>query len=161
VIEAPEPVPQSNPGADSVNEPESRITDSAVEGLTWLERFLRLFGDVRAGEGRTGLILLVNIFLVLMAYYLIKPFREGWLSISAIKGLSKVEVKAYSSFGQSMVLLAAIPAYAWLAARLPKRRLITAVQDRQLLQRVRRETSMLKELSKRILGLGDESPPAE
>ena len=92
-----------------------------------LERLLRIFTDIRQGEGPTGLILLLNIFLVLAAYYLIKPVREGWLSISAVKGLSKIEVKAYSSFAQSIVLLLVIPLYAFLASRLSRRALITSV----------------------------------
>ena len=70
-----------------------------------LEKFLGLFSEVRSGEGPTGLLLLVNIFLVLAAYYFIKPVREGWLSVSVLKGLQKIEVKAYSSFGQSILLL--------------------------------------------------------
>lgn len=91
-----------------------------------LDRWLRPFTEVGPGEGATGLLLLANIFLVLAAYYLIKPVREGWLAISPIPGLSKLEVKAYTSFGQSLLLLAAVPSYTWLARRLPRGRLITA-----------------------------------
>ena len=54
---------------------------SGLPELSKLERFLRLFCEVRPGEGVAGLILLLNIFLLLAAYYLIKPVREGWLSI--------------------------------------------------------------------------------
>jgi AAA family ATP:ADP antiporter len=68
-----------------------------------------------------------NIFLVLTAYYLIKPVREGWLAISDIQGFTKLEVKAYSAFAQSLVLIAILPGYAWLAAVLPRRRLILTV----------------------------------
>ena len=41
--------------------------------LSPLERFLRIFTDVRAGEGPTALVLFANVFLVLCAYYLVKP----------------------------------------------------------------------------------------
>jgi len=95
--------------------------------LSALERALRLFTEIRPGEGSMGLILLLNIFLVLAAYYLIKPVREGWLSVSAIKGLTKVEIKAYSSFGQSMALLVVVPFYARLADRFSRRGLLTVV----------------------------------
>ncbi|MGW8323026.1 MAG: NTP/NDP exchange transporter, partial [Thermodesulfobacteriota bacterium] len=95
--------------------------------LSTTERFLRIFSDVRPGEGFAGLTLLLNIFLVLAAYYLIKPVREGWLSISDIRGLSKIELKAYSSFGQSLVLLLVVPLYARLATRLSRQTLITTV----------------------------------
>ena len=92
-----------------------------------LERSLRVFSEVRPGEGSTGLILLFNIFLVLAAYYMVKPVREGWLSITVVQGLSKMEVKAYSSFAQSMALLFVIPLYARLANRMSRRGLITVV----------------------------------
>jgi AAA family ATP:ADP antiporter len=86
---------------------------------------LHIFTEVRAGEGGTGLILLCNIFLVLAAYYLIKPVREGWLAVSAIEGLSKIEIKAYSSFGHSLILIVLLPLYAWLASRVTRTVLIT------------------------------------
>lgn len=60
--------------------------------------------------------MLFNIFLILMAYYFIKPVREGWLSVSIIQGLSKIEVKAYSAFAQSLLLFAVLPIYAKLAS---------------------------------------------
>ncbi len=107
----------------STDPPNTSLWRSLSQG----ERLLRLFSDVRPGEGTAGLLLLFNIFLVLMAYYLIKPVREGWLSISAIKDLSKMEVKAYSSFAQSIVLLGVVPCYAFLASRLSRKALITAV----------------------------------
>ena len=97
------------------------------ESYTFLERFLRLFARVRAEEGITSLLLLANIFLILMAYYFIKPLREGWLSIADIKGFTKLELKAYSAFGQSMLLILAIPLYAKLAAIWTRRELVTNV----------------------------------
>ncbi len=92
-----------------------------------LERFLNVFTNVRAEEGVTSLLLLTNIFLILMAYYFIKPLREGWLSISSIEGLSKLEIKAYSAFGQSLLLLLVIPIYAKLASLWTRKELITRV----------------------------------
>ena len=56
---------------------------------------LRLFTDIRAGEEKSALLLLANVFLVLCAYYFVKPIREGWIAVSDIEGFSKVEVKAY------------------------------------------------------------------
>ena len=46
-----------------------------------------------------------NVFLILCAYYFVKPLREGWIVISDIGSLSKREFKAYSSFAQSPLLL--------------------------------------------------------
>ena len=92
-----------------------------------LDRMLRVFAPVQGREGTTSLMLLANVFLVLMAYYFIKPVREGWLSVSDITGLSKLEVKAYSAFAQSLLLLVILPLYAGFAARFPRRQLINRV----------------------------------
>ena len=48
-----------------------------------LDRFLRLFSDVRAGEGTTAIILTANVFLLLSAYYVIKPVREALILTGA------------------------------------------------------------------------------
>ncbi|MCA9752662.1 MAG: hypothetical protein KC591_10760 [Gemmatimonadetes bacterium] len=91
-----------------------------------LERFLRIFADVRAGEGPTALLLLLVVFLVLTSYYFVKPLREGWLAITEIRGLSKIQIKAYSSFGQSVLLIGIAPFLGWLASHLKRRALLTS-----------------------------------
>lgn len=88
-----------------------------------LERLLGLFTEVRGGEGISVLVLACNIFLILTAYYLIKPVREA-LILSVPHG---AEVKSYAAAGQALLLLLAVPAYAALASRLPRLRLIDAV----------------------------------
>ena len=85
--------------------------------LSASERFLSLFTEVKPDEGSTALMLFANVFLILLAYYLVKPIREGWIAVSDIEGLSKMEVKAYSSFAQSIVLLFVVGWYAKLADR--------------------------------------------
>ena len=85
--------------------------------LSKTERVLRLFTDVKPGEGGTALLMFSNVFLILLAYYFIKPLREGWIAVSDIEGLSKMEVKAYSSFVQSILLLFIVGWYARLADR--------------------------------------------
>ena len=45
-----------------------------------LDRALRLFADVKAGEGANVLILAVNVFLLLTAYYILKPLRDGLIT---------------------------------------------------------------------------------
>jgi AAA family ATP:ADP antiporter len=91
------------------------------------ERFLRLFADVQPREGMTCLILLTNIFLILAAFYLVKPVREGWLAVTDIAGFTKLEIKAYSAFAQSLILFGILPIYARLAAKWPRRDLILRV----------------------------------
>jgi len=69
-------------------------------------------------------LMFANVFLILCAYYFIKPLREGWIAISDISGLSKMEVKAYSSFGQSLLLVPIVAWYGRLAQQLPRASLI-------------------------------------
>jgi AAA family ATP:ADP antiporter len=92
---------------------------------TKLERLLCLFTDVRAGEGSGALLMFANVFLILCAYYFIKPLREGWIAVSDISGLSKMEVKAYSSFGQSLLLIPVVWFYGRLSSRYRRSDLIT------------------------------------
>jgi len=74
--------------------------------LTPVERFLRLFTEVKPGEGSTALLMFVNVFLILLAYYFIKPLREGWIAVSDVSGLLMVEeAKTYYSFALSILLL--------------------------------------------------------
>ena len=105
--------------------------DAAVtppaERLSPLERGLRVFTDVRAGEGITGVVMFADVFLILCAYYFVKALRDGWIAVSEVAGLSQVELKAYTSFGQSLLLAGVVSAYARLAARWPRRTLITRV----------------------------------
>ena len=80
---------------------------------------------VRSGEGATALMMFANVFLILLAYYMIKPLREGWIAVSDIEGLSKMEVKAYSSFAQSLLLLFIVGWYAHLSDRWDRGTLFT------------------------------------
>lgn len=68
-----------------------------------------------------------NVFLILLAYYFIKPLREGWIAVSDVSGLSKMEVKAYSSFFQSILFVFIVGLYGHLAARWQRSVLITRV----------------------------------
>jgi AAA family ATP:ADP antiporter len=86
------------------------------------DRLMRLFGDVRSGEGRRVLLLLINIFLLLVAYYIIKTVREP-----LILATGGAELKSYAAAVQAAVLLLYVPAYGWVAAKLARERLIVAV----------------------------------
>jgi AAA family ATP:ADP antiporter len=93
------------------------------ENKSLLERTLSPFTEVRRGEGPPVLALTFNIFVILTAYYLIKPVREA-LILAVPNG---AEIKSYTSAGQVLLLLVAIPAYGWLASRVPRMRLIDSV----------------------------------
>src|SRR5829696_6588955 len=87
-----------------------------------LDRALRLFADVQAGEGGTAMLLALNVFLIFCAYYLIKPIREALILSGA-----GAEVKSYAAAGMALLLLILVPGYGALADRLPRRSLLNAV----------------------------------
>jgi AAA family ATP:ADP antiporter len=88
-----------------------------------LERSLRLFTDVRDGEGPQVLLLALNVFLILAAYYVMKPVREA-LILAQPGG---AEIKSYAMAVQAAMLLAIMPLYGVLARRMDRRRLINVV----------------------------------
>jgi AAA family ATP:ADP antiporter len=87
-----------------------------------LDRMLRVFTDVKAGESGTAILLSLNIFLILMAYYVLKPVREA-----LILGGGSAELKTYMSAAQVVVLAFVVPFYGRLVDRMDRRRLINVV----------------------------------
>ena len=94
----------------------------ATNNRSSLDRFLGVFADVQSGEGLTALLLALNVFLILMAYYILKPVREA-----LILGEGSAELKTYMSAGQVIVLAFVVPLYAKLVASRPRMRLINIV----------------------------------
>jgi AAA family ATP:ADP antiporter len=99
-----------------------------------LDRLLGLFSEVHPGEGRRAFLMLLNVFLILVAYYIIKTVREplilgtevpGFLQALGIK--SAAEIKTFASAGQALVLMAFVPAYSWLSSRVSRMNLIVSV----------------------------------
>ena len=91
-------------------------------GASGFERFLNLFTVVRPGEARTALLLALNVFLILMAYYVLKTVREA-----LILGEGTAELKSYLSAGQVVVLAFVVPLYGRLVDRFPRMTLINIV----------------------------------
>lgn len=90
---------------------------------TALERLLSVIAPVHAGEGPTAVALTANVFLLLTAYYLIKPVREE-LILAAPSG---AEFKAYAGAGSALLLLIAVPLYGRAVDAMPRNRLIGLV----------------------------------
>ena len=84
-----------------------------------LTRLLSPIADVQPGEGLRTLLLALNLFLVLAAYYMLKTIRE-----SLILTEGGAAVKAYSSAGQALLLLALVPAFGTFASRVNRIQLI-------------------------------------
>ena len=95
----------------------------AGEGASTLDRFLRLFAEVRSGEGVTAVLLMLNIFLLLASYYLLKTIREP-LILTVPGG---AEVKSYSSAAIAAILIVLVPVYSALASRVSRVKLINGV----------------------------------
>lgn len=91
---------------------------------TPLEQFLGLFADVRAGEGVVAILMLLNVFLILSSYYVLKVAREGLILSGGMAGLSGAEVKTYASALMAGLLIFIVPAYGLLGSRVRRIRLI-------------------------------------
>ena len=87
-----------------------------------LDRALAVFADVRAGEGKTALLMLVNIFLLLICYSVIKTVREPLILLGG-----GAEIRSYAAAGQALLLMAFVPAYGWFASRVDRARLLVGV----------------------------------
>jgi AAA family ATP:ADP antiporter len=97
------------------------MTPEPHKGL--LDRCLGIFADVRAGEGLTALLLMLNIFLLLGAYYLLKTIREP-LILTVPGG---AEVKSYAAAAIAGLLILLVPIYSAIASRVSRVRLINGV----------------------------------
>jgi AAA family ATP:ADP antiporter len=87
-----------------------------------IERLLSPVADVRRGEAASALVMMLTMFLVLGAYYLLKTAREVF-----ILSEGGAEVKSYSSAGQAVLLLAIVPAYSAFASRVNRVQLVQRV----------------------------------
>jgi len=103
------------------------MASAAVAGppprKTALDRLLGLAADVRAGEAATALLLAANVFLLLTAYYIIRPVREA-LILAAPGG---AEVKSYLGAILAASFLVIVPAYGAFASRVDRIRLINGL----------------------------------
>jgi AAA family ATP:ADP antiporter len=89
---------------------------------SWLEQLLGVITEVHAREGLTVVLLTANLFLLLTAYYIIKPVREALILVGG-----GAELKSYSSGFQAVLLLLLVPAYGTIASKVGRIRLINFV----------------------------------
>lgn len=88
-----------------------------------LERALSVVTDVKPGEGLTAVLLTLNVFLLLTAYYVIKPVREGLILVME----GGAEKKSYVSGAIAITLLFAVPAYGKVKDKVAKNKLVVGV----------------------------------
>ena len=84
-------------------------------------RVLRLFADIRRGEASKALLLALNVFLLLMAYYILKPLRESLLLVDK----NSAVVKSCLGGAQAVLFVFVIKAFSRLASKVPRHVLIT------------------------------------
>ncbi|MDH4197446.1 MAG: hypothetical protein OEW05_08580 [Candidatus Aminicenantes bacterium] len=92
-----------------------------AKGYNLFYRFLRLFADVRHGEATKAFLLTLNIFVLLYAYYILKPIREVLLLVDK----DAPAVKSYLSGAQAVLFIFVIKAFSRLSSRVPRHVLIT------------------------------------
>lgn len=88
----------------------------------FLYKFMRLFTDVYPGEAVTALLLTLNIFLILGAYYIIKIVRD-----SSILTEWGPETKSYLFGVISVLLILVIKAFSYISSKVPRQKLIAWV----------------------------------
>ena len=95
---------------------ERRSEPEAKPGI--LDRLLRPFTDVEAGEAGTALLMFLNLFLLLLGYYVLRTVREPLILAGG------AEVKSYASAGQALALMGFVPLYGWFSSQVDRVKLI-------------------------------------
>ncbi|MCX6559017.1 MAG: translocase [Candidatus Aminicenantes bacterium] len=85
-------------------------------------RLLRLNWDIRPGEGAKAFLLGLNIFVLLFAYYILKPIREALILTG-----QDPRTKSYLGAVQAVLIIFVIKGFSRLASRVPRHALITWV----------------------------------
>ena len=83
---------------------------------------LSFVSETRPGEVGTAILLTLNVFLLLLAYYLLKVAREPLILLGG-----GAEVKSYASAGQAVLLIFVAYGYGAIARRVNRLRLISIV----------------------------------
>jgi AAA family ATP:ADP antiporter len=84
-----------------------------------LDRALRIFSDVRAGEGGTVVLMFANLLLLLVSYYVIRVVRDAM-----ILATGGAVAQSYAAAGMALVLMGFIPLYSWFATRVNRMKLV-------------------------------------
>jgi ATP:ADP antiporter, AAA family len=87
-----------------------------------LYRLFRLNWDIRPGEGAKVFLLGLNVFLILFAYYILKPIREALILTG-----QNPQTKSYLGAVQAVLIIFVIKAFSRLASRVPRHMLIAWV----------------------------------
>ena len=97
-----------------------------------IDRFLGLAADVHAGEGITALLLALNGFLLLAAYYSIRPLRAALLlpvelHLPGGRTIPGPQLTSYAGAVFSVLFLVIVPLYGKIAGKISRIRLINSI----------------------------------
>lgn len=81
----------------------------------WPLRAARLIADIRGGELVTATLMLVNLLVLLVAYYVLKTVREPLILADG-----SAELRSYAAGFQAAALVGFLPLYSWLASRVSR-----------------------------------------
>ena len=106
--------------------------DAPIGKKGWLDRLMSLAAEVHAGEAMTALLLASNGFLVLAAYYVIRPLRSALLlpvRIGLPGGglLTGSQITSYAGALLAGLFLVIVPLYGIIASKVNRVRLINGV----------------------------------
>jgi AAA family ATP:ADP antiporter len=77
---------------------------------------------VEPSESGTVFLLLLNLFVLLVAYYVLKTVREPLILAGG-----GAEMKSYAAAFQAAALIGFVPAYGWISTRVSRARLVVAM----------------------------------
>ncbi len=108
------------------------MQDTSPSRKSILERFLSLATEVRPGEGTSAMLLAVNVFLLLSAYYTIRPLRSALLlpieiALPGGRVMAGPEIQSYTGAILAALFLFIVPLYSSFANRVDRIRLINYV----------------------------------
>src|SRR5437870_12291869 len=97
-------------------------TDNHQKRKTGIQRLLSICAPVHREEALTAFLMMMNVFILLTAYYIIKPVREALILSGA-----GAEVKSYAGAGQAILFWLLLPFYSAFASRVNRVRLLNGV----------------------------------
>jgi ATP:ADP antiporter, AAA family len=97
-------------------------TEAGAKRKNALAAVLSIFAPVRQEEALTAFLLMADLFVLLTAYYIVKPVREA-----LILGGPGAEVRSYAGAGQAVLFWLILPVYSAFAGRVNRLRLINSI----------------------------------
>jgi ATP:ADP antiporter, AAA family len=97
-------------------------TEPSAKRKNPLAAVLSIFAPIHQEEALTALLLMMDLFILLTAYYIIKPVREA-----LILGGPGAEIRSYAGAGQAVLFWMLLPFYSTFASRVNRLKLINGI----------------------------------